>query len=203
MSFTKLLEIVDTRSKDSVFGYIRQSRDKVEDAIPMMIQYCCLRYYFVRDYFVKPTEDIFEVSNHGQVLSKEDKKFTWNCENYGNIIIDPTSQISVYRWRIKFAKLDNRFEISLGIQSPKHKDWGLLLKQHDGQKDVHKYDIWEKNVITMELDMKEKTLRYLQYGRDLPTYNVKIHSDQKYRLMVAVFYGKVKLCMTKYEEEYF
>ena len=53
-SFKKLLKMVDDRSKDSVFGYIRQSRDISNDAaIPMMIQYCCLRYYFLNEYFTK------------------------------------------------------------------------------------------------------------------------------------------------------
>ena len=85
MSFQKLLKLVDDRSKDSVFGYIRQSRKNTDDtAIPMMIQYCCLKYYFINAYFTKCGDGI-QINETGNIVSSFISNIIMQKKNRQNI----------------------------------------------------------------------------------------------------------------------
>ena len=104
MSFQQLLKMADNRSKDSVFGYIRQSRKNINDtAIPTMIQYCCLKYYFINEYFTKCGDDL-KISQNGKIVSKPDNVYRFQSV-YGNVLIDIDNiSISKYVWTKSIPK---------------------------------------------------------------------------------------------------
>ena len=107
-SFQKLLKMVDYRSKDCVFGYIRQSCDKSKATqIPMMIQYCCLKYYFVYEYFTKGGVNLKFSDDKQSVTSIAENRWTFKCHAaFGNIIIDTSNKCIIkYKWTIKILEM--------------------------------------------------------------------------------------------------
>ena len=105
MSFKKLLKVVDDPSKDSVFGYIRQSRLESKDsAIPTMIQYCCLKYYFINEYFSKCSAKLKLNCSKKMITSRGG---SGNNRAYGNVVIDLDNKlVTRYKWTIQIKKLN-------------------------------------------------------------------------------------------------
>ena len=203
MSFQKLLKIVDQRSKDSVFGYIRQSsknKERENNVIPMMIQYCCLRYYFVNEYFIKPMNDVFEISENGKIIHKTDWKETKQASNYGNIVIDLNNEhIFIYKWKLKVQKLSGPFIVCVGIEAmDKTYYWPFNLDGH-----------WHTKTITIELNVKEMTFKYgwrvsergCDFGNER-TGPIGFSKKQQYRLTAQVNLGEVRIEILEYQEKY-
>ena len=107
MSFIKQLkQIIDDNTKHSVFGYIRriEKSNHFFCAIPVMIHYLCLQYYFYGEYFQKCGDDIIISDDHRSIEKKADAAENWSNTSYGNMwfesSIDQTAE-----WIFKIDKM--------------------------------------------------------------------------------------------------
>ena len=210
MSLIKLLKTVDNRSKDSVFGYIRQSRDESKDAaIPTMIQYCCLKYYFINEYFSKCCIDL-RISNNGRVVKSTDSGCQYREHSaFGNIIVNPSSKcITEYKWTVKLLELTGGGYFGLnplncpdaansyGLGLSRGSVWGNRICQSYSTGSV------KNDIISMVLNVKNKTLSFHRNGKDLGNINCEIDMNRKYRMSVTFYKTDSCAQLLKYEEKY-
>ena len=85
------LNSVESRIKDSVFGYIRSTASQLFiHNIPALISYIALNYYYHNEYFAKYGQQV-KVTNNNMTLTKiknlSDKQKFENT-TYGNTWID-------------------------------------------------------------------------------------------------------------------
>lgn len=108
-SFQQLLELTDQRTKDSVFGFARQSFQNYD--IPDLVQYLCLQYYSRCEFFAKYDPDC--ISNADDIITS---KSSANCSVYGAYRFkkDVRSRV-ILNGEIKIVKCF--YNICIGIDS--------------------------------------------------------------------------------------
>ena len=219
MSFQKLLKMVDTRSKDSVFGYIRQSRENADDtAIPTMIQYCCLKYYFINEYFTK-CGDKLQINDNGKIVSSMFNDDTTGSA-HANIMIDPqNASIIKCKWNIKILKMYGNCYFGIdSSNNPKtnedftsffnsdHNCYAFAMLSGDFAALPDTYKKYGErccncDVIRMELDVTNQTLKFYRNGKDLGDGPLKVDVSKKYHMAIAFHIGGC-FEIVGYDEEY-
>ena len=213
--------MVDDRSKDSVFGFIRQSRHKTHDtAIPMMIQYCCLNYYFINEYFTKCGDNL-KISDDGKIVSKQRNLYGKIVSVYGNAMIDIDNiSTSKYVWTIKIGGEETCY---FGIDSSNKKwingdftDWdnpnayyayNMTAARYATNEDYLPYGevCDDGDIVKMELDARNKTLKFYRNGTDLGCIPQTIISG-KYHMALCFQYPRIRKKVVyeilDYEEQY-
>ena len=102
----KKLSTIDTKIKDSVFGYIRSMKSKLFlDNIAALICYICLNYYYHGEYFAKYGQQVKLSKNNMTItkIQKLDGIYCFDNTTYGNTWID-TSIPLIATWRLKMPK---------------------------------------------------------------------------------------------------
>ena len=201
--------MVDDRSKDSVFGYVRQSQDTSKDAaIPMMIQYCCLRYYFLNEYFTKQGSNL-KISNIGQIVTS----IGWgsNCVNhsaFGSIIIDPANKCIIqYEWKIKLLEFGGGgyFGIvplnSSFVGGYKLGLWSGTITSEEGTKRYGGH-CYTNDIISMVFNVTHATLSFHHNGTDLGNIPYTIDIGGKYKMIVSLYYNNSSVQILQYKERY-
>ena len=215
MSFQKLLKLVDDRSKNSVFGYIRQSRDDAEQmAIPMMIQYCCLKYYFINEYF-KKCGDNLRISNNPKIVTSIEK--TWTFEKHfatGNIVIDPANEsITKYVWTIRVLELVYLGDIYFGIKplDDSYNDscmYRLELSEGRIKIGFHGCNVGfgnncaKNDILIMSFNVKNETLVFHHNAKNLGNIPYEIDMERKYRMIVNLYGDGSSVELVRYQETY-
>ena len=99
----KKLNTIDTRIKDSVFGYVRSMESKLcLDNIPALISYITLNYYYHNEYFAKFGKQV-KLSNNNMTVTKFEqlkKRQYFSNTTYGNIWIDSNIP-QIATWTLK------------------------------------------------------------------------------------------------------
>ena len=125
--FTKLNSI-ETRIKDSVFGYIRSMESKLcLDIIPALISYITLNYYYHDEYFAQSGKHV-QLSNNNMTVTKtpkyDGKDYSLNLvpmyvpnTTFGNIWIDSDIP-QIGTWKLK---LDVALDVGIFIISKDEK----------------------------------------------------------------------------------
>ena len=225
MSFRKLLKMVDNRSKDSVFGYIRQSGDTSEHtAIPMMIQYCCLKYYFVTEYFSKiKCGNLLKVNNDPRIVIRTGDNHLSANSVFGNIAIDlNNNSIKKYVWKFKIISmtgtmyigidsLDYKTEINRAFSSIAYHKCNkpfyafgfagcvaIYHSKRDNYFEASGTSSVDGDIITMELNAEKRTLRFYRDDVDLGIIrNIRL---EKYWMAVSIFSKDTSIQLLKYQE---
>ena len=210
MSFKKLLKMVDDGSKDSVFGYIRQScKESGKASIPMMIQYCCLRYYFLNEYFSKCGINM-KISDNGHVV-RAIRRSEHVDSAIGKFIVDLRNDlVTEYKWTIKLLKLTagGRFGLvsenyckfhyvcGLGFSSGTIIGHSCVIPEAYGKGCV------KNDIISMVLNVKSQTLSYHHNGRNLGDIAVKIDKKTNYKMAVTLYQTDSVVQLVRYQEKY-
>ena len=111
MSSLKKIKSIDQKTKDLIFGYIRESNESISyTTIPMMINYICLLYYHLTDRFTKCgvgmeiTSSNSNDSNKNDVVQLHNGNFDDWRNIHGNIIINPRDNPNlIATWVIKMT----------------------------------------------------------------------------------------------------
>ena len=108
------LNSIDTKIKDSVFGYIRcQGKQLSLRNVPALISYIALNYYYHNEYFAKYGQQV-QLSNNNMTITKqeilEDKEDIDNT-TYGNTWIDSVIP-QIVSWRLQMS-VDNHILFGL------------------------------------------------------------------------------------------
>ncbi len=209
-SFLKLLSKVDTKTKATVYGWIREAEISLQIAqIPMMLSSICILYY--RD------EEIFDtiakhtkLSQNKKCVTKIGADYECNC-NYGLTEIASNSDY-ICRWDLKIIKKSEsvRGGIRVGISSIRKSGdfWKICKEITTG---IYMYSSWrrkldpfedldnncwklygkrfgENDIVSIILDLKRQQIRYLVNGEDqgIANRNVQKSDEIKYQLLVVM-----------------
>lgn len=121
----KNAEIDRNETIDLIFGYVREAESLLTDfVISDLIIYCIIDFYGSDDYWQHFTENSFEMTNNGRIITKinGDKPRTI----YGAKVISSGSH-GIHHWKLKI--IDGEY-IAIGISEAKYDDMeGLFYKQ--------------------------------------------------------------------------
>lgn len=132
MSFVSLKKTVDQRSKDTIFGYIREVMHKSYlHNIPVVINYMCLNYYFMIDFKTYGDSVILSTSKYAIANNNikdiiKTKRSILNQTVFGNYNIDSSHVEYIWRFKMK-CFLNIPYHIKIGIDTSdkrrKHSDY--------------------------------------------------------------------------------
>ena len=99
----------DDKTKLSVLGYTRRIMNKLKGwNVPLSIQYYCISYYYLTDYFTEHGDNI-TINDDGNIAKGKTKRHRRNTV-YGNEIIDFDSidknSKHVWKWRFQISQLN-------------------------------------------------------------------------------------------------
>ena len=112
------IKTIDVRSKNTVFGFIRESQSlfdtETQCYIPDVVGYIVLMYCYIAEYFTVYGSNI-EYNQSTNTI-----KYISSCHGqhetaYGNINID-TNDNCIHRWTLRIIN-DECYEIFIGIDS--------------------------------------------------------------------------------------
>ena len=204
---------VDPVSQCIVFGFIRcieQSLSKMR-SIPMEIFSMCLLYYYNPEYF----------TNHGDYISLKngDKTMEHNSDNeydtvYGNLEINDKDYIKC-SWTFQINKLNDNLVMGIGISCNRR----VINDMFAGSENTYAYEAYrigelhskgdlteygcpwkDGDIVKMELDVENKTLRYFVNSEDqgIAVQDINFDNDIKY---VMAMYLDEKSIVTLLEFE--
>ena len=181
MSLIFKARFADQRTKDIVFGFIKQSqnlfnKNSIYHNIPSLVHNLCLNYFWISEYFTLHGSDI--TLNKDKNIAKVNKENS-NGTVYGNVDIDINALVK-YEWIFETSGFE---EICIGIDSsnkqypdkdytdPVINKFNFYAYYNGGNKFFcgsdrtgTKYgDSWEddqKYIIKMILNVPNKTLEY-------------------------------------------
>ena len=170
----------------------------------------CLNFYQNPEYFTK-CNDLFKLNGDQTMIIREDNTCKYaSC--YGNINI-VADKLSVYTWKFKVLSCpDAALVIGIDASNKVHIDgefyanygskytyyafgiytgWGGIVYQHHvpNFKCGHIISLYDVNntVITMELNVKDKTLKYYINGTDqaIPFEDIRFEKDTVYNMAIC------------------
>ena len=223
----KRLNLVDTRTKLTVFGYIR-SQHKLSfksnpyalfSNIPSSISSICILYYHLYDYF--------ELINPNMTLSDNKQNITLNTNyrdnlTFGKEIISSTDQC-IYKWYLQLNGYPSGFII--GLTS---KPWNVNNNLYESQKCGQCYLFWpnvsfqlashitswsvkdyirdakSNDIVCMEVNLIDKTIKIYLNDKDkgIAFKNVETGDDIKYRLSVTLLNIQTSISLVKFTQSY-
>ena len=96
------LKHIDDKTKDTVFGYIRQQQKTLSlSNICPLISYLCLSYYYQNEYFTTTKDHEITISENRMKITKHNGS-GWINTTYGNVWID-SSIPQIAKWKIKIT----------------------------------------------------------------------------------------------------
>ena len=112
MSSLKKLKAVGKRSKYCVFGFIRESELLLKlSTIPRLINFLCLSYFHIKDFFLKARKPEFIISNDGLQI-KNINGCRYDCHSiYLNEWIHSESKV-IAVWTLKMGANDSVIGLS-------------------------------------------------------------------------------------------
>ena len=195
------LALVDARTKDLISGYMRTF-----ETSPKEITKLCLAFYVTIEYFSKCGKSIILLTKdkHNDLVSANRPK-TWNTA-YGDLsIVIRNTPNHVYSWTVsttqrtivigldssEYSTLDNIWSLSKGIYHCWATNAGLRTNQQDSWNDdaceVYGEPIaCYSQLITMELNCKERTIRYIWNGKDYGVAFRNLDDGLSYRFFVCI-----------------
>ena len=112
----KQLKMLDNSDKSLVFGFIKMMEKKSNlIAIPLLVFYNILGYYYIHDYFEKCGDDL-QISEDKMTITKITKHRDWNDNNaYGKLWFKSNgNEIATWKFRMNKTLGVNR-EIYLSL----------------------------------------------------------------------------------------
>eukprot|EP01084_Bolivina_argentea_P082191 148821_1 len=222
----KRLKQIDTRTKSTVFGYIREMENTLSlfSNVPVLISYISLSYYNHGEYFHKS-------GSHKGMIVSEDKMTVTNCtgikdENYdhttyGYTWIDSTCN-KIAKWKFKacgnawicFVSKDN-CEDGNCLNDTDEPNYGftdcannMCLKQYCNDRgnstETKRFNMNFNVPFTVVLNAKQKTIGYYLENETKNEIkfifeNIKIGKDIKYKLAVNVPMDGDKITLMNFE----
>eukprot|EP01084_Bolivina_argentea_P082193 148825_1 len=224
----KRLKQIDTRTKSTVFGYIREMENTLSlfSNVPVLISYISLSYYNHGEYFHKS-------GSHKGMIVSEDKMTVTNCTGikynnynhttYGCTWIDSTCdkiakwtfKASDYAWICFVSKdncendncLRNRDEPNYGFTDCSNK---FLFRRYCNDKGVSThtegFNMNFNALFTVILNTKQKTIGYYLENETKNESkfifkNIKIGEGIKYKLAVNMPRDGDKITLINFEIE--
>ena len=196
------LALVDARAKDLISGYMRTFKMS-----PKEITQLCIAFYFTIDYFSTCGKSIILLTKdkHNDLISANRPK-TWNTA-YGDLSIAiKNTPNHIYSWTIstttmniaigldssEYSILDTQWTSSHGIYHCWHTSNGLITNQAESLNNsafekYYKYiNEQYSQLITMELNCKDRTIRYAWNGKDYGVAFKNIDDGLNYRFIVCI-----------------
>ena len=184
-------------------GFIRELQKSVDPnhVTPLQIQYCCLDYYLLREYFTKYGDNLKINENMDKITPTH---FIYNSA-YGNILIDPENKyIEEYKWDFKVS--GNCAYIGIDSSDKQHTNnrftdqlindcdfYGYCLDcffewQSDKEFKMLSYGYPIKgDTVSMMVNVKNGTMKYYRDGDNLGKVETKIPLSKKYHLAVSIY----------------
>ena len=207
-SFLKKLSKIDSRTKYSVYGWIREMEKRLDiQHVPLMITSICILYYH--------QDEIFDIVGDGFKLSL-DKKCITKCNNnhgekvYGFIQV-PSNQSCIHQWDLKLNLSGSSCVNVIGISSENNPSTNSVISDMN----CHRYPLWmdgKLNTITcgtsqfafcreycdrldgdetvsIVLDLKLNHIRFVINGEDngVAYDDIAVGSDIEYRLFIGLY----------------
>eukprot|EP01084_Bolivina_argentea_P285048 488730_1 len=199
-----------------VFGFVRNSEftsDFKSNAlymnIPPLISWVVLSYFHVFEHFEIIGKDI-KLSDDKLIMIKDNPK-SWRNTTFGSIII-PSDIKAIYKWDLKFLWIDSYRKALIGIKSSNEDYDAPLVRRKNDLKycafyckngrifrhNQHGSMIYATNattnhiktgdIISMELNLESKRIKYLMNDEDLGASNIEIETgkDITYRLAISI-----------------
>ena len=99
----------DDKTKLSVLGYTRRIMNKLKGwNVPLSVQYYCISYYYLTDYFTEHGRNI-TINKNGNIAEVKTNRYRRHTV-YGNELIDLTKQPkehgSEWKWTFKISQID-------------------------------------------------------------------------------------------------
>ena len=196
MSSFEAIKSIDTNTKDTVNGYLREiqsllSSDNIYYTIPTLVSYWCLLYFYVKECFDPDLHHIsYETQFDDSMLIKKQSNNSGSA--YLKRIAKPGS--GVHCWKFRFVRVDeDYYTFTLGIWKMnypidaehairsdlyRNKAYGWMcvdesdqvnLTKGDGclYKDYGETTCKQGDIVEMVLDLDQFTLRYIRNGEDL------------------------------------
>ena len=208
MDLARKLKEADDETKDLVSGYVRRMQNLFKDKIiPKEVTNLCIIYYFITEFFAKYGDDMnVSTKDTKNDLVSITPNSRWNTA-YGNIVIDINETPNlIYRWTI--AKNTNATLIGIEIDdfrninsniSAFHRGddypyyyWFVdhFLQRNDASENLeqrYRNKKAPKNAeITMELNCKDRTIRFIVNKEDFGIAFTKIIPGYNYRFGVSL-----------------
>ena len=212
MAYSELLRKTDQRSKDIVSGYIRELQNSVDPdySTPLQIQFCCLQYYLLREYFTKYGANmvINEAMDTITWIDKTKAESVRANTAYGNIVVDPEND-TIYEYKWQFKMSDPRDYVYIGLDSSDKKhtnityvnatankctfygyrtggwfDWNV---GNGFQTDWHGSNLKTGDIISMVVNVKDGTIKYFINEKDLFVAPPKLLLNEKYNMAVSIY----------------
>ena len=223
-----MLKVVDDRSQCLISGYIHNvEKEESYLNIPELIAVIVIFYYYEFEKLTKCGDQILLNDDGDEAVRKDNSEYHASTM-YGNIPIKINGMR--YIWTLKIGKVPNRDSIFIGIDNSNKScidddfcdpseefkidygyenfisyGWGTDKKSYNtdgGQVNVVKYGelIQENDLIKMELNTMDKSLRYFRNGMDqgIAFTNVKLENGTYY-LAITMWEQQASLQLLDFE----
>ena len=223
-TFSKL-KFADDRSKVIIFGFIRKIKIN-QDEIPAEIKQLCLLFYFQAEQFGQHGKKLkvscSDDANINDIIEQHIEGFWYS--GYGTFIINPIKYPSaIYIWTLKFSTQSSAITTpSIGIVSV---DTEYPLETYCFMSQEYDFYAWETtwkcardklqasrgyaeeldnglecgDIIVMELNIPNATLKYTRNGKDLGIAHDNINMQNKYCLGLSFAAASCKFQLIEFE----
>ena len=220
---------VDQRSKDTVFGFIRQQNQLFDLQIPSIILFICLQFYYLKEYFIKIGDGMILNENKNIIILTEDNKKNkysyYKRTVYGNISTsNSNSNHKIYKWHIKI--LQCKLNIYIGLDSSpqehintdfsndsknKYKFYALTThgdlywrrsSDNSGTNVYYKYEnrIKTGDNVIIEYNTKTQSMIYYKNGQNLGVAYNDIDTDLQYYFAICLGSDGESVSLEHFEE---
>ena len=198
------LRRIDPKSKDTVYGYIRQMQqilpsDTPYYNIPELVTFICLKFYYIAEYF-HFVADTLSISQENQRLSIS----TWNFSSaYGSTIIHLNAKSKhSYIWKFRIIqsyhiiigisnqlRTDTQFNYAVDSKYYGYECDGYSQSWKDGQGFLgsHKFGYDEDDQVTMIFDTKKRNLRFMKNDDTNAICKFDDIIDGDYRMAIGLY----------------
>ena len=215
------LKFINKCIKYTVFGYVREAQSlfqcpitQNEKIIPQIIASICTIFYYENEYLTPAVDSIVSLDQSCKTIESLPTESQYLYEDniaYGSIFINPYYHSdSLFQWQIKLLQVNDR--IKLGIFTASRDSFyslvtsGKLYKTGPSAENAVSIGKWgnyyspqlkTNDIVTMELDIKNQTIRYFLNNINLgvafknidihTSYNLGMHLRRKDKLKLIHF----------------
>eukprot|EP01084_Bolivina_argentea_P126028 223217_1 len=211
-----LLKLIKQNTKDVVFGYMRKmaSLVQVSSNIPKLVKFTVLYYYHQPEYFTVYSPKI-ALDEFNSIITNN-KISNKNHTSYGNIDVNGSVN-AVFVWKILLICGFGTVCIGLDSSNKKYINGDFSDRKQnqfnfyafsDQNKYNHRFihakygDDWcDQDILTMELNTKEKTLKL--YINDIDQgvgfNNIEL-KDKNYNFAIALYHSNESIQLLSFEQ---